>query len=53
MKLRLTRMSGFGRKKPEEFSKPVVTLGTAAGSDVCFDATWDRGVAAPASVCVA
>lgn len=39
-------MSGFGRTAPVEFSQPVVTLGSGHGSDVRFDATWDRGVAA-------
>lgn len=45
MKLRITRMAGFGRTTPVEFSKAVVTLGSGHGSDVRFDTAWDRGVA--------
>lgn len=43
--LRLSRVVGFGTKPPQDFAGSPVTLGTASGSTIRFDAAFDRGVA--------
>ncbi len=42
--LRISRIVGFGAKPPLDFATSPVTLGTAAGSSIKFDAGFDRGV---------
>jgi len=44
--LTLTRLTGFDRNKKTPLDKDHVVLGTDAGSDVRFDATWDKTVSA-------
>jgi len=44
--LTLTRLTGFDRNKKTPLDKEHVVLGTDAGSDVRFDATWDKTVSA-------
>lgn len=42
----LTRLSGFDRNKKTAFTADRVSLGTDSGSDLRFDPTWDKTVAA-------
>ncbi|MDI1320993.1 MAG: FHA domain-containing protein [bacterium] len=44
--LTLTRLSGFDRNKKAAFTADRVALGTDSASDLRFDPTWDKTVAA-------
>lgn len=46
MRIRISKIAGFGRGRTAEFSKPRIILGTAASSDVRFDPAWDKTVSA-------
>lgn len=42
--LSLTRLTGFDRNKKTSLDQESVVLGTDAGADLRFDATWDKSV---------
>ncbi len=42
--LRISRLSGFGSKPPQDFDRSPVTLGTASSCHIRFDAVLDKGV---------
>ncbi|MCB1086856.1 MAG: trypsin-like peptidase domain-containing protein, partial [Verrucomicrobiae bacterium] len=42
--LQVTRMSGFGQGKSATFDRSPISLGTAPGSDLKFDPSWDKTV---------
>ncbi len=43
-KLHITRMSGAGQGKVQDYTQSPVSLGTAPGCDLKFDPSWDKSV---------
>lgn len=43
--LKVTRLVGHGSRPPQTFIQSPVKIGTASGSTLKFDSSWDKGVA--------